>query len=78
MDKEPEDARSLRERLMALDRERDALLLTLRDLESHLVPARMQAPDFNRSAVAPASTPAEKIDLFRSLFAGRTEAFPVR
>lgn len=61
MDSEPQDVRSLRERLKALDCERQALMLRLRDLESR-----------------GASTPADKIGLFRKLFAGRTDVFPVR
>jgi len=63
MDREPLDVRSLRERLKALDCERQALMPRLRDLESRGASANLPSPDVNRAAVTSASTPADKIGL---------------
>ena len=66
---------SIRARLKELDTERDALTARLERLASS------PGPDANcksDASVTVASTAAEKIKLFRRLFAGRSEVFPVR
>ena len=66
---------SIRARLKELDAERDALTARLERLASQ------PGPDANcksDASVTVASTAAEKITLFRRLFAGRSEVFPVR
>jgi hypothetical protein len=66
---------SIRARLKELDAERDALRAGLERLAS------LPGPDANcksDASVTVASTAAEKITLFRRLYAGRSEVFPVR
>ena len=70
----------IRRRLAALDAERLALARDLETLEQKLTSDRQAA---ERAALADApvtnnSSSAEKIELFRRLFAGRPDVFPVR
>jgi len=72
----------IRARLHALDSERVALEATLDELERQpsLFAGAEIAPS-NISAIAPvtsASSSAEKVSLFRCLFAGRVDVFPIR
>lgn len=70
----------IQRRLAVLDAERSALALELETLEQKLISDR-QAATRNALADAPVtnrSSSAEKIALFRSLFAGRPDVFPVR
>ncbi|MGL3211516.1 TOTE conflict system archaeo-eukaryotic primase domain-containing protein [Bradyrhizobium sp. BR 1433] len=70
----------IQRRLAVLDAERSALALELETLEQKLISDR-QAATRNALADAPVtnrSSSAETIALFRSLFAGRPDVFPVR
>ncbi|WP_343504774.1 MULTISPECIES: TOTE conflict system archaeo-eukaryotic primase domain-containing protein [Roseobacteraceae] len=69
----------VRVRLVELDAERAQLQREVAALEKHLAaePA-VQRPSVERSSVTNASPPHAKIDLFRRLFAGRPDVFPVR
>jgi hypothetical protein len=67
---------SIRARLKKLDAERDVLTDRLECLASQ--PSAGANCKSAGSSVTAASTAAEKITLFRRLFAGRTEVFPVR
>jgi hypothetical protein len=66
---------SIRARLEELDAERDSLTARLERMTSQPGPDANSKPD---ASVTVASAAAEKITLFRRLFAGRTEVFPVR
>jgi hypothetical protein len=72
----------VRARLRALEMERMALRAKLDELERrHLLSERAENSAPNRPttpAVTSASSSAAKISLFRRLFAGRTDIFPVR
>jgi hypothetical protein len=71
----------IRARLAANEAERKELEAALRDLASR---RSMAAANYSSAAIADAprviaaSPAAEKIALFRSLFAGRADVFPVR
>ena len=67
---------SIRARLKELDAERDALTVCLERLASE--PGSDANRNFAGASVHSASTAADKIALFRRLFAGRSEVFPVR
>jgi hypothetical protein len=67
---------AIRQQLQALDLERQRLAARLRELERAC--AKQPKPPANKRAVANSSAAAEKIALFRRLFAGRTDVFPVR
>ena len=67
---------SIRARLKELDAERDALTVCLERLASE--PGSGANRNFAGASVHSASTAADKIALFRRLFAGRSEVFPVR
>jgi hypothetical protein len=67
---------SIRARLKELDAERDALTDCIERLASQ--PSSGANCKSAGASVIAASTAAEKITLFRRLFAGRTEVFPVR
>jgi hypothetical protein len=66
---------SIRARLEELDAERDALTARLERLASQPGPDAKPRSD---ASVTVASTAAQKITLFRRLFAGRSKVFPVR
>jgi hypothetical protein len=67
---------SIRARLKELDAERDALTVCLERLTSE--PGSGANRNFAGASVHSASTATDKIALFRRLFAGRSEVFPVR
>lgn len=67
---------SIRARLKELDAERDALTVCLERLASE--PSSGANCKSDSSSVTAASTAANKITLFRRLFAGRSEVFPIR
>ncbi|HVC61576.1 MAG TPA: hypothetical protein VND19_14585 [Acetobacteraceae bacterium] len=81
-DLDPEIAR-VRSRLTSLDAERAELVSRLAGLERarqavmSLSPPQVDAAAIS-AAVTAASPPAQKIELFRRRFAGRTDVFPVR
>ncbi|MBU2534220.1 MAG: DEAD/DEAH box helicase [Alphaproteobacteria bacterium] len=66
----------IRSRLEALAAERDELLIRLDELQRASV-ARSDVPQ-SKPAVASTSAVMDKIVLFRRLFGGRTDVFPVR
>ena len=73
----------LEERLASLDRERHSIHAALSDLrerrEAELALVNTSpAPAPTDAPVTMASSPADKIALFRSLFRGRTDVFPKR
>lgn len=71
----------IRERLTAIETERRDLTRQLTGLERrHATPTRgaSRPSDTTRSPVTKHSPPADKIALFRRLFAGRDDVFPVR
>ena len=70
----PQDLASLRARLVQLDVKRAALSAEIERLEQ--VEPRMEAP--GDAPVNGHSPPAAKIALFRRLFRGRTDVYPVR
>mgnify|MGYP000284792827 CR=1 FL=1 len=71
----------VRERLADLDDERCELQREMEALEARLAsepsPAVKQ-PAFENATITSASPSHEKVDLFRRLFAGRPEVFPLR
>jgi hypothetical protein len=67
---------SIRARLKELDAERDALTDRLKRLVSQS--SSGTSCKSAGASVTAASTAADKITLFRRLFAGRSEVFPVR
>ena len=74
---------SIRDRIAEIDRERQDLLQKLDELENaQEVAVKAPVPDARSRALAPTVTnispAAEKVALFRRLFAGRTDVFPVR
>ncbi|MGX7876797.1 TOTE conflict system archaeo-eukaryotic primase domain-containing protein [Mesorhizobium sp. ORM6] len=70
----------IRRRLAVLDAERMALTRELEALEQELVSdsRAIERPCFADALVTNGSSSAEKIELFRRLFAGRPDVFPVR
>jgi hypothetical protein len=77
---ERDEADRIRERLKVLDRARMRLEMRLREIEhgqEQPKPQRSPLPT-PAPAVTNASSVADKIALFRKLFAGRTDVFPVR
>jgi hypothetical protein len=70
------DIASIRARLEALDAERNALAEQLERLRSRQAPE--QPSGVVGASLTAESTAAEKITLFRRLFAGRQDVFPVR
>ena len=72
----------VRARLAALDAERVALAATLDDLERHQAPTLPAVDHLDAIAdtadLTAASSAGEKVALFRRLFAGRADVFPVR
>lgn len=71
---------SIQQRLRALDAERHDLESALISLERKLTPARRsdETPLFVDASVTNSSPATEKVALFRRLFAGRADVFPVR
>jgi superfamily II DNA or RNA helicase len=67
---------AIRRQLQALDLERQRLVARLGELEQ--ASAEQPQPTTSKPAVASSSSAAEKIALFRQLFAGRTDVFPAR
>jgi hypothetical protein len=75
-----EEIARVRQRLAALDAERLALARDLEALEQKRISDRqaVELAKFADALVTSNSSSAEKIELFRSLFAGRPDVFPVR
>ena len=74
--KNADEASQIRLRLQEFDRKRLHLERRLRELErSTIEPAVVASPT---ALIANGSPAADKIALFRRLFAGRTDVFPVR
>ena len=71
-----DEARQIRLRLQALEDERLLLESRLRLLEQARTPPAPSAT--SRPAVTNSSSAADKVALFRRLFAGRTDVFPTR
>jgi superfamily II DNA or RNA helicase len=79
-DTEAELAR-VRARLTDLDAKRQQLQLEMASLEERLAAEctpSVKRPSFESAPVTNASSSHEKVDLFRRLFAGRPDVFPVR
>ena len=70
------DVASIRARLEELDAERNTLAEQLERLRSRLAPEQLSG--VIGASITAESTAAEKITLFRRLFAGRQDVFPVR
>ena len=70
----------IRERLKSLDHERMRLEARLRQIEQGRNVTELTGPPISAPAptVTNGSPAADKITLFRSLFAGRTDVFPTR
>jgi len=71
----------VRARLADLDAQRLYLQREMASLEARLAAERapaMKQPSFEKAYVTSASPSPEKVDLFRRLFAGRPDVFPVR
>lgn len=69
----------VRSRLADLDTERAELQREMEALEGHLAAeATVKQPSFEKAPVTNASPSHEKVELFRLLFAGRPDVFPVR
>ena len=71
----------VRARLAELDAEQRQLLQELSALEAREtaeIAAQAKRPAFENAPVTNASSSGEKVELFRSLFAGRPDVFPVR
>ncbi len=70
----------IRQRLAALDAERVALARELETLEQKLISDRLivERSSFADALVTNNSPSTEKVELFRRLFAGRPDVFPVR
>ncbi|KAB2755632.1 TOTE conflict system archaeo-eukaryotic primase domain-containing protein, partial [Brucella anthropi] len=76
-----ENLTRVRARLADLDAERHELQREMAALEARLAaePApTVKQPSFENASVTNASPSHEKVDLFRSLFAGRPDVFPLR
>jgi superfamily II DNA or RNA helicase len=69
----------IRRQLAALDVERQRLEDRLRELQQpRIAPAPLAPPAAPRAQITNSSPAADKVALFRRLFAGRTDVFPVR
>ncbi|OYX37947.1 MAG: restriction endonuclease subunit R, partial [Rhodobacterales bacterium 32-64-14] len=71
----------VRARLAELDKEQRQLLQELSALEAQKtaeIAAQAKRPSFENAPVTNMSTSGEKVELFRNLFAGRPDVFPVR
>jgi len=71
----------VRTRLAELDAEQRQLLQELSALEARQtaeMAAQAKRPSFENAPVTNMSTSGEKVELFRNLFAGRPDVFPVR
>ena len=71
----------VRARLAELDKEQRQLLQELSALEAQQtaeMAAQAKRPSFENAPVTNISTSGEKVELFRNLFAGRPDVFPVR
>lgn len=69
----------VRTRLADLDIERAQLQREMEALEGHLAAeATVKQPSFEKAPVTNASPSHQKVELFRLLFAGRPDVFPVR
>jgi superfamily II DNA or RNA helicase len=72
---------SLEKRLAELDAEREGLLASLEQLQlRYKAESKLPSPSqiFNPSSAATSLSNAEKVALFRSLFRGRDDVFPLR
>ena len=72
---------SLEKRLAELDAEREGLLVSLEQLQlRYKAESKLPSPSqiFNPSSAATSLSNAEKVALFRSLFRGRDDVFPLR
>jgi hypothetical protein len=71
----------VRARLAELDKEQRQLLQELSALEAKQtaeIAAQAKRPSFENAPVTNMSSSSEKVELFRNLFAGRPDVFPVR
>ncbi len=76
MEDGPENIAILRAQLVALEEQCFALKRRIERLEPPV--ARSPAPPVSPADVTAAASSARKVDLFRKLFSGRTDVFPVR
>jgi superfamily II DNA or RNA helicase len=74
----PDEASRIRAALEALERERLRLEARLREIESEREPPEPQPSPTFAPTVCNGSPAADKVAIFRKLFAGRTDVFPVR
>jgi len=80
-DVEGGEAERIRARLLSLEAERLVLLTRLGELENSpraVGTCQPETPAAHAATVTTASPASEKIALFRRLFAGRTDVFPLR
>ena len=70
------EASDIRQRLPGLDRERHRLEARLREIEEQNAGSPAVSPP--SASVTNSSPVVEKITLFRRMFAGRTDVFPIR
>src|SRR5271156_3697009 len=69
----------LKKRLAELDVEREGLLASLEQLQQrNNADAKLSSQVLNAASAATARSNAEKVTLFRSLFRGRDDVFPLR
>jgi len=68
----------VRARLVELDAEQRQLRQELEALQVAEIAAEAKRPSFENAPVTNNSSSSEKVELFRSLFAGRPDVFPVR
>src|SRR5271163_926996 len=69
----------LKKRLAELDVEREGLLASLEQLQQrNNADAKLSSQALNAASAATARSNAEKVTLFRSLFRGRDDVFPLR
>ena len=73
-----EEVGRIRQRLAALDAERTALERELETLEQKLISESRARLSFADASVTNNSPSIEKVEMFRRLFAGRPDVFPVR
>src|SRR5262245_13191787 len=73
-----DEASRIRAELEALERERLRLEARLREIESEREPPEPQPSPTFAPTVCNGSPAADKVAIFRKLFAGRTDVFPVR
>jgi superfamily II DNA or RNA helicase len=74
----PDEASRIRAELKALERERLRLEARLREIASEQEPPEPQPSPTFAPTVSNGSPAADKVAVFRKLFAGRTDVFPVR